>query len=120
MHFGTFLVQKLELLTCMTHFRGRSYFGDLGSINFWNQFGTLNDHFWGQSFVENYIALRHCSTNREISIDIDIASIGFHTRKLCPHKLTYAFDHHGTKWMPSQWPLLTHVELVTCRLPRRF
>jgi len=56
-YFGTFSMQKLELLACTVHFRGRSCFGDLESKKFQSLFEALNNCLLDQIFLINIINL---------------------------------------------------------------
>jgi hypothetical protein len=100
-YFGTFWVEKLELLTCRIHFRGRYCFGYFGSRTIFNLSETINICL-GQNFAS-------------ISLNLSMlfyTSIYFRWCKNHLSKSSYA------KVMPpSSWPiLLSTMVLSRCHI----
>ena len=112
--FWYFHVEKLELLTCRSHFRGMSQFEDLGYRAFQIFFEALHDYILGQNFAS-------IIQTSWLYFKLDIFPTTWKSPQLeficgncASFKLTYLFDHHDIDWMPRQLPLVIHVEIITC------
>jgi hypothetical protein len=95
-------VEKVELLACNAHFKGNSYFCDLGSKNLWIMFEVLNGIFQGQNVAKK---LPNISTQF-------YTSRAFQQRKYHLNQILYEEVMHIAGWLT----LLTTMILSECHI----
>jgi hypothetical protein len=106
----------MEELACRANFSGRSQFGDLGSRTFQGQFEVSNDTFWGQNFIFPLNIVLHIDIFPIVRKSPQFKLV---CRSYASHKLIYLVEHHGTKRMQHEPPLLPFLGLVMCRISTR-
>ena len=82
------------------HFMARTHFVDLRSRTFWGLFEGLNGIFWVKNLISNFMLhdmILQYDTFPTVQRLPQSKSV---CKSYASRKLTYPFDHHGTKWIP--------------------